>query len=219
MRHDAASPLMVEPALLTELAAYLQKTHSKLSPAQAVSEAIRRFSAGATSGNEHDDAAGYRAGEPGDNCRGYQWKTLFLPESTLLRMTCGDETRYAQVVGDAIMFEGRAVSPRGMTLAIAGEGRNAWRDLWLRLPGERYWKSAMSRRREYERCLARAPASPADLSHSAAALNEAAQAVSKALAAALALAANMAPLPLHDERRKGTLRRATDAMLDDCPFD
>ena len=119
MRHDAASPLMVEPALLTELAAYLQKTHSKLSPAQAVGEAIRRFSAGATSGNEHDDAAKYRAGELGDNCRGYQWKTLFLPDSTLLRMTCGDETTYAQVVGDEIIFEGRAVSPRGMTLAIA----------------------------------------------------------------------------------------------------
>jgi len=25
---------------------------------------------------------------------------------------------------------------------VAGTARNAWRDLWLRLPGQRYWKNA-----------------------------------------------------------------------------
>ena len=56
--------------------------------------------------------------------RGYQWKALFLPEGTELRMTSCDVARYARVEGEHIVFEGRNVSPRGMTLAIAGEGRN-----------------------------------------------------------------------------------------------
>ena len=36
---------------------------------------------------------------------------------------------YAKVVGDVILYEGRAVSPRQMTVAVAGPGHNAWRDL------------------------------------------------------------------------------------------
>ena len=72
--------------------------------------------------------------------RGYQWKCLFLPDSTELRMYCGDDYFYARVVGDAIVYQGQRVSPRQLTMAIAGEGRNAWRDLWLLLPGESAWK-------------------------------------------------------------------------------
>ncbi len=64
-----------------------------------------------------------------DHSRGYQWKSLFLPHGTELRMTSSRQSGYARVVGDRIMYEGRSVSPRGLTLAIAGEGRNAWRDL------------------------------------------------------------------------------------------
>ncbi len=83
--------------------------------------------------------------------RGYRWKTLFLPDGTDLRMETARATYYARVEGDQIIFDGRSVSPRGMTLAIAGEGRNAWRDLWLKPPGERFWKQATRCRNELKR--------------------------------------------------------------------
>lgn len=47
-----------------------------------------------------------------------------------------------------------------MTLAIAGDGRNAWRDLWLKLPGEHCFKPASRCRREHERIAAGLPANP-----------------------------------------------------------
>jgi len=47
------------------------------------------------------------------------------------------------------MYEGRAVSPRQMTVAVAGPGHNAWRDLFVRRPGE-LWVSASRHRREIE---------------------------------------------------------------------
>lgn len=49
---------------------------------------------------------------------------------------------YAGVADDAIVYRGVRVSPRQLTIAIAGAGRNAWRELWLLLSGESKWKLA-----------------------------------------------------------------------------
>jgi hypothetical protein len=43
--------------------------------------------------------------------RGYQWKRLFLPEGTKLRVSYRGVTRYAQVEGELIIHDGVAVSP------------------------------------------------------------------------------------------------------------
>jgi hypothetical protein len=80
--------------------------------------------------------------------RGYQWKGLFLPSGSMLRMSCGGESRYAEVQGDEIIFDGRSVSPAQMANAVGGGTRNAWRDLWVRCPGETAWKLASVRRRQ-----------------------------------------------------------------------
>ncbi len=146
--------------------------------------------------------------------RGYQWKSLFLPDTTELRMSVSHQTFHARVVGDHIMFEGHHVSPRGLTLAIAGEGRNAWRDLWIRFPGERHFKGANRCRIEVLNSAAPPQLSPAESMHMAAA------AMGQALQAALALVQHSCArhATVH-ERRVERHRRASDVLGDDCAFD
>jgi hypothetical protein len=152
-----------------------------------------------------------KANEPPAGCeglRGYQWKCLFLPDSTELRMCCAERCHYASVVGDAIIYQGCKVSPRQLTIAIAGEGRNAWRDLSIRLPGQSKWKPACVLRRE-ARAPQPAPMSPAE------ALNAAAAAMSEALKCALALAEHANALSVRKvERRVERHRRTEDLAVD-----
>jgi hypothetical protein len=104
-----------------------------------------------------------RATESRTAGRGYQWKGLFLPSGTRLRMWHGDQQHYAEVEDDDIIFEGRRVSPAQMANSVAGNTRNAWREIWLLLPGETRWKVASQRRRQarqLEERLALGPPAP-----------------------------------------------------------
>ena len=75
---------------------------------------------------------------------GYQWKQLFLPEGTELRVTMHGRARHAAVEGNHIIYNGKPVSPS--QLANTGDVvRNAWRVVWLKLPGEE-WERAAERR-------------------------------------------------------------------------
>ena len=49
---------------------------------------------------------------------------------------------YASVVGDELVYGGRAVTPSQFAGLVGGPGRSAWRDLWIRLPGIQQWKKA-----------------------------------------------------------------------------
>jgi len=89
-----------------------------------------------------DDPAAAQAG-----ARGYQWKSLFLAEGTLLRFDYRGHTYHAEVRGDRIVFEGRPYSPRQLLLHVTGTVRNAWRYLWIRGPGDFRWHLADTRRR------------------------------------------------------------------------
>lgn len=106
-------------------------------------------------------------------------------------MSTAGSTYHARVVGDDIDFNGRKVSPRGMTLAIAGDGRNAWRDLYLKFPGERHFIPASRCRREQGRAVTPPAASPTDSSPAdsspADSLNAAALTMVEALKTTLAL--------------------------------
>ncbi|UUZ54985.1 hypothetical protein LP419_03400 [Massilia sp. H-1] len=86
--------------------------------AEAAGLAVRAWIAADRAGSEE------RAGS-GDGslpaARGYLWKTVFLPHATVLRMLHEGQSHLAEVVGDHIIHRGVSVSPRGMTLAIAGE--------------------------------------------------------------------------------------------------
>ena len=94
--------------------------------------------------------------------RGYQWKSLFLPDGTLLRFDFRRQTYQAAVRGNEIIYEGQAYSPRQWLLHITGTVRNAWRALWLRGPGDFRWHLANTRRHILRRTptVAPSPANP-----------------------------------------------------------
>jgi len=80
--------------------------------------------------------------------RGYQWKTVFLPEGTILRSWSYGEHNYAEVIGDQIIHQGRSVSPNQFARSFARSMRNAWIDLSIRRPGERNYTIASRLRDE-----------------------------------------------------------------------
>lgn len=82
---------------------------------------------------------------------GYQWKTVFLPEGTVLRSWSYGEHHYAHVKGDQIFYEGRAVSPNQLAQHFGRSTRNAWNDLFIRRPADRTFKQACVLRTEVAR--------------------------------------------------------------------
>ncbi len=183
----------------------LQECGSRLSVTDALDAAIRQW--------VETQEAGGMPQEADHGGRGYRWKCLFLPHGTRLRMEAAGLCHHAQVVDDAIIHAGRSVSPRQFTLAVAGNGRNAWRDLWVRRPADGHWKRASQLRRAVEQG-GREPLSPVD------AMNHAAQAMSNTLKTALALVeqANALALPQF-ERRRMRARRDEDVLADMCAAD
>ena len=71
--------------------------------------------------------------------RGYQWKGLFLPDGTELRMQYKGEYHYAQVDGDQLLYQGKPTTPASLANTVAGSSRNAWRDLWIKRPADAEW--------------------------------------------------------------------------------
>lgn len=80
--------------------------------------------------------------------RGYQWKNLFLPEGTEIRMQYKGSYYYAKVEEDAIIYEGNPISPGSLANSITSSSRNAWRDLWIKRPQDREWKLSDDCRQE-----------------------------------------------------------------------
>jgi hypothetical protein len=138
----------VAPSTLLALMDRLRETGAPVDPAEAVDAAIRHWLA---------TSPGAASVKP----RGYQWKTLFLPEGTWLRMAYRNDHEYAIVEGDHIMYKGRAVSPNQFASGYADSVRNAWQDISIRMPGEKNWKRADLRRRELARAVADVAPPPA----------------------------------------------------------
>lgn len=74
--------------------------------------------------------------------RGYQWKSLFLPEGTEIRSWSYGEHNYARVVGDEIIHKGKSVTPNEFAQSFARSMRNAWKDLSIRRPEDKQFKMA-----------------------------------------------------------------------------
>lgn len=73
---------------------------------------------------------------------GYQWKEVFLPQGTGLRTRFADQSHFALVEGDAIIFDGQAVSPSRFANLHGSGTRNAWKAIWLRFTGSDEWMLA-----------------------------------------------------------------------------
>ena len=77
---------------------------------------------------------------------GYQWKQVFLPEGTKLRVVVKRRTFHADVVGGQIVFNGQTTSPACLVNQLASTTRNAWKHVWVLFPGEARWQLAQSLR-------------------------------------------------------------------------
>jgi hypothetical protein len=82
------------------------------------------------------------------SARGYQWKNLFMPQGTEIRMQYKGVYTYAKVEGDDILYRGETTTPATLANTVAGSSRNAWRDLWIKRPGDHEWLLADDCRRE-----------------------------------------------------------------------
>jgi hypothetical protein len=155
--------LAIAPSTLLDLLSFAAASGSPDKAAEIADQAIRAWLA-------HAHAPTPPAYRP----RGYQWKTLFLPEDTQLRIWSREEgSRYAEVKGDEIIYAGRALSPNQFVSLDGGVPRNAWTEILLLLPGETAWKAARVRREELRRAAralrnsAPAAAPPASSAHPA----------------------------------------------------
>jgi hypothetical protein len=73
---------------------------------------------------------------------GYQWKSLFLPNGTLLRTIFNGKNFHCVVEGDHILYNEQSVSPSGFANAVGGVRRNAWKVIWILFPNSSVWKLA-----------------------------------------------------------------------------
>jgi len=89
---------------------------------------------------------------PPNRHRGYQWKTVFLPEGTQLRAWNRAGYAYAEVIADSIIYQGHPVSPHEFICQCKGVSRNAWAEVALLFPAENHWKRADACRREQGKC-------------------------------------------------------------------
>ena len=70
---------------------------------------------------------------------GFQWKQLFLPDGTRLRASFGGQCYFAQVEEGEIKYGGHAMSPSRFANLQGSGNRNAWKAIWLCLPGSEEW--------------------------------------------------------------------------------
>lgn len=103
------------------------------------------------------------------------------------------------------MYQGRPTTPNKFAMEVAGSARNAWAVLWLRLPGQRYWKNARFVRNEQLRgpqVEAKPQFQPLDVAAAPAMM-------AQSLRNALALVEKAG------SHRHGKLERRTDVLPDD----
>jgi len=136
---SATTSVNLSPHTLLALMEHLRDSGAAIEPAEAVDAAVRHWLAAMKQG----------AGEP-DAPRGYQWKSLFLPDGTWVRMAYRGDHEYAHVEGDRLMYKGRPTTPNKFASDHTDTVRNAWHDISIRMPGEKNWKMAYQRRKELE---------------------------------------------------------------------
>jgi len=86
----------------------------------------------------------------GDAIKGYRWQDLDLPNGTQIYMEYKREKYFASVKFEKIVYENKSFSPSELVREIAnGTTRNAWRDLYIKRPGEKEWKLADDLRKKF----------------------------------------------------------------------
>jgi hypothetical protein len=128
--------IQIPTSQFLEVVDFLREQGTDLDPVDAISEAISKW---LDSVRVNPDLLW----EDNTEVKGYMWKSkdthLFLPNETDIRMRYKDRYHYAKVVGDEIIYQGRAFSPSSLVNAITNTSRNAWHDLWVKKPEMNDW--------------------------------------------------------------------------------
>ena len=147
MEYEAKQAVYLPVADYLQLDLYLMETRPGIKPDAFVTDLVNRWLA-----VEMERSA---LRERGQAKRGFQWKNVFLPEGTNLRTSYRDTIEFAKVIGDKIVSDDGANLTPSQFANRHANGRNAWRFLWLRFPGNDYWIRANAyRMRDAERSLA-----------------------------------------------------------------
>jgi hypothetical protein len=134
MRYDATQPVNLPVEDFLQLELHLMDTRPDTTPHKFVADLVKRWLA-----VENERLALRRDGPA---LRGFQWKSLFLPDGTKLRTTFGETVEFATVRGDRIVSDDCTAFTPSQFANRRATGRNAWRFIWLRFPGCEHWTLA-----------------------------------------------------------------------------
>ncbi|MES2127652.1 MAG: hypothetical protein V4463_10300 [Pseudomonadota bacterium] len=142
MEYNFTERVRLPVTLYLELDLHLMETRPGVNPDAFITELVKRWLA-----IEQERLA---LSKNGRSMRGFQWKSVFLPDGTSLRSTHHGSTAYAKVVGERIMTDDRISMTPSMFANRQAIGRNAWRFIWIRFPGEEHWVRAADCRQRIE---------------------------------------------------------------------
>ena len=128
MRQNEAISVEVPHKVYLDLAFQLRNSGDTRGPDEVVVAALKAWLA-------------YRHGK---STGGFQWRELFLPDGTEMRIRYRGAYYYARIDGDQLKYAGEVVSPRDWALMVTGTVRNPWRDIWIRRGVNECWTRASS---------------------------------------------------------------------------
>jgi len=131
MAYEAKQAVYLPVTDFLNLEFYLMDARPGVKPDTFVTELVNRWLAVEMERNS--------LRERGPALRGFQWKNVFLPEGTALRTTYCDTIEFAKVIGCQVVAEDGAKLTPSQFANRRAKGRNAWRFVWLRFPGNDYW--------------------------------------------------------------------------------
>lgn len=146
MGYEAKQPVHLPVTDFLNLEFHLMDTRPGVKPDEFVTELVKRWLA-----VEMERLSVRKNGQP---MRGFQWKNVFLPDGTSLRTSYRGTIEFAKVIGEHIVSDDGATLTPSKFANRRAPGRNAWRFVWLRFPGDEFWVLAdKCRKRFSELCL------------------------------------------------------------------
>lgn len=130
MTFEAKQAVYIPTLDYLKLEFLLMDTRPGVKPGPFVAELVKRWLAAEQARQALRD---------GQAMRGFQWKSVFLPEDTALRTSYCDVVEFAKVVGNRIVSDDDTLMTPSLFANRHAKGRNAWRFVWLRFPGNDYW--------------------------------------------------------------------------------
>lgn len=140
MEYEARQVVYFPVVDFLELELHLLETRPGVKPDAFINDLVKRWLA------RDIERQGLQTSSPA--LRGFQWKMLFLPEGTLLRTSHDDKVEFARVRGDHIVSDDGATLTPSLFANRHARGRNAWRFVWLRFPGDDGWVRAVKCREQ-----------------------------------------------------------------------